>query len=376
MTRFFSCALFVLFSVCRVFSQETKAPPIDVVFIVDISSSTTGLLSSVRNNFWEINNAISRLKPDPDYRIGLVLMGRPSFKEENDYIKIASDLTYDIDFVANEMFIIRDNATKGKVYFGNAIKETVDMMSWSKEKDAVKLIFVVGNGPVSNGYNYHKACEMAVKKDIKVYALYFPNITSPRDQAEWKDLAEKGNGEYFNISLNTGNNIVFEKSYQNDLLVEANSAINSTYVYYGVEGKDRFEMQEKLDILTNSVSEWETEARSFLKATKLYQGKNSSWDLVDLTNKEYFHYWKIKRNYLEPHLQNMSDEELQNYVEEKAAYRQEYVSIIKMLSQKREEFLKRKKQKMDMYRYNNTFLGVVKESIVKEAQSKGYRLDF
>lgn len=376
MTRLF-CSLFsvLLFAGSSV-SQENKSTPIDIVFIVDISSSTTGLLSSVRNNFWEINNDISRLKPNPDYRIGLMLLGRPSFKEENAYIKIASDLTTDIDFVANEMFIIKDNATKGKVYFGNAIKETVEQMSWTKDNNALKLIFLVGNGPLSNGYNYQKAAEAAVKKGIKIYSLYFPNITSPRDQAEWQDLAKVGNGEFFSISLTKGSNIVFEKTYNNDLLVEANSAINSTYIYYGEHGKERFETQDRLDILTGSVSDWETEARSFLKATTLYQGKNASWDLVDLSKKQALVISKIDRKYLDPKLQTISDDALKIYIDETTNNREEYISIIKMLSQKREEFLKRKKDKLELFRYNNTFLGIVKKTIVQQAIEKGYTSDF
>jgi len=376
MVRFFNSILSVLIFIQPVFSQETKPPPLDIVFIVDISSSTTGLLSSVRNNFWEINNDISRLKPEPDYRIGLMLLGRPSFKEENAYIKIASDLTTDIDYVANEMFIIKDNATKGKVYFGNAIKETVDEMSWSKDAKAVKLIFLVGNGPLSNGYDYTKAAESAVKEGIKIYSLYFPNITSGRDEAEWKDLGEKGNGNYASILLSAGNNIVFEKNYHNDLLVEANSAINNTYLYYGEQGKDRFEALERLDILTNSVSDWETEARSFLKGTKLYQSKNASWDLVDLSNKQTINYSKIDRKFLPPKMENISDEDLKALVEDKIIERQEYISIIKMLSQKREEFLKRKKEKLELFRYNNTFLGIVKKAIIQEAVAKGYVSEF
>ncbi len=376
MIKFFSIFLSVLLLSISGFAQETKSPPLDIVLILDISSSTTGLLSSVRNNFWEINNDISRLKPEPDYRIGLMLLGRPSFKEENAYIKIASDLTSDVDYVANEMFIIKDNATKGKVYFGNALREAVDEFSWSKDDNAIKLIFLVGNGPLSNGYDYRKAAESAVKQGIKIFSLYFPNITSGRDEAEWKDLAEVGNGTFANILLNAGNNIVFEKSYHNDLLVEANSAINNTYIYYGETGKTRFDMQERLDVLTNSVSDWETEARSFLKGTKLYQGKNSGWDLVDLAGKQTINYSRIERNFLPPKMEQISDEDLETFVEDKISERQEYISIIKMLSQKREEFLKRKKDKLELFRYNNTFLGVVKKTIIQQAVEKGFTSEF
>jgi len=63
-------------------------------------------------------------------------------------------------------------------------------------------------------------------------------------------------------------------------------------------------------------------------------------------------------------------------VEDKIIERQEYISIIKMLSQKREEFLKRKKEKLELFRYNNTFLGIVKKAIIQEAVAKGYVSEF
>ena len=152
--------------------------------------------------------------------------------------------------------------------------------------------------------------------------------------------------------------------------------INNTYIYYGEFGKDRFETQERLDVLTNSVSDWETEARSFLKGTKLYQGKNYKWDLVDLANKQTVNYGKIDRKFLPPKLEQISDEDLKTLVEDKISERQEYISIIKMLSQKREEFLKRKKDKLELFRYNNTFLGVVKKTIIQQAVEKGYTSEF
>ena len=66
-------------------TSQAKGPKMDVVFMLDISGSTGGILTSVRSKFWEIQNEIARLEPQPDFRFGLVCMGRPSFLKENDY---------------------------------------------------------------------------------------------------------------------------------------------------------------------------------------------------------------------------------------------------------------------------------------------------
>ena len=85
-------------------SEIESGVPLDIVFVIDNSGSTGGILTSVRSKFWEIQNEISRLEPTPNYRLGIVCMGRPSFKKENNYVSIVSDLTSDIDMAAWPIF--------------------------------------------------------------------------------------------------------------------------------------------------------------------------------------------------------------------------------------------------------------------------------
>ena len=87
-------------------------------------------------------------------------------------------------------------------------------------------------------------------------------------------------------------------------------------------------------------------------------------------------YSTINRRYLDEDLREMSDTELKEYVEEKRYERLEYVTIIKMLTQKREEYLRRKRDKMEKYRFGDNFFGVVNKTIVDMAQEKGYSLEF
>ncbi len=349
----------------------------DVVFVVDISSSTGGILASVKLNFWEIINEMNRLRPIPEFRLSLVCLGRPSFGEENAYVKIMTNLTTDIDKVANELFSIKESTVKGSVLMGDAVHTVVNEIKWSKEPNALKLVFFVGNGGVYNGYNIVKATEQAKEKGIVLNSLYFKTYENKKEIDGWKFISETTGGNFFIIGLKEPG-IVFEKGYDNDLLLEAATMINNTYVPYGKEGLERKKIQLALDEDAKRINDNANEARAFFKSSQLYQDKNVSWDLVDFSfnNPKSLNIGSLKRELMEEDIRKMTDNQLGAYLATKTQERIEYVNILKMLSTKREEFLKMKKKQMEQYRFGDTFFGVVNKTIVKNCVAKGYVTEY
>ena len=344
--------------------------PLDIVFVIDISGSTGGILTSVRDKFWELQNEMSRLTPTANYRLGIVCMGRPSFKKENNYIKIISDLTDDIEAAAAPFFEIKDLTAPGNYHLGYGLEVALNDLSWSKNPDALKVIFVTGNGRAYSGPGCSKAIKTANEKGIIIHSLYFTAYENKVEQEEWRDLASACGGKYFPIGLREPN-IQFDKPYDNDLLLEACAMINTTYVPYGPDGVARYKAQISLDEDAELQGENAFEARTFFKATELYQGENQSWDLVDLLiagkMKD-----NIQRKYLHGVLQQLSDEELRLHVTEMSYDRGEYISIIKMLTTKREQYMRNMREKMMLYRYGASFFGVMNRTMVDMAVSKGY----
>jgi len=147
--------------------EVVNGPPIDIVFVIDISGSTGGILSSVRGKFWEIQNELARLYPVPNYRIGIVCMGRPSFKKENNYVQIISDLTNDIDAAAYPFFQIKDVSAPGNFFMGHALDVAINDLDWSTDPSAIKLMFVAGNGKPSAGPGFKKQLRKAVEKESR-----------------------------------------------------------------------------------------------------------------------------------------------------------------------------------------------------------------
>lgn len=381
-SRHYLCSVIAVFVAIILTVSHSKATPpdayggkIDIVFVVDISGSTGGILSSVRGKFWEIQNEISRLDPAPDYRIGIVCMGRPSFKKENNYVQVISDLTEDIDAAAYPFFQIKDVTAPGNYFLGHALDVAVNDLSWTDDPNAIKLLYLVGNGKPSAGPGYRKPLEDAKEKGIIINSLYFLSYSNQKEQAEWKTIAQHTGGEFFVIGLKEPA-IVLEKPYDGAMLREANHMINTSYVYYGEVGLERYEMQAELDEEAELQGENQVEARTFFKATRLYQGKNYTWDLIDLGNTGKGIPLKEKRKYMDERLQEMSMGEFTEYLTETSFERKEYISIIKMLSTQREEFLKEKREKMKNYRFGKTFFGVVNSTIVKTAERYGYMLNY
>lgn len=351
-----------------------EGAPMDIVLVIDISGSTGGILSSVRGKFWEIQNEISRLEPTPKYRIGIVCMGRPSFKKENNYVQVISDLTDDIDAAAYPFFQIKDVSAPGNYFLGHALDVAVNGMSWSSDPNAIKLIFLAGNGKPSAGPGYTKPVREAAENGIIIHSLYFLSYSNQQEQAEWNSIATETKGTFSVIGLKEPA-IVLEKPYDGSMLREANHMMNTTYLYYGQEGLSRYEMQADLDEEAELQGENQVEARTFFKATSLYQGKNAKWDLVDLQNTG-GNVLKQNTKLMDERLNEYSNEEFLAHLMEVGYERKEYISIIKMLSTQREEFLKEKREKMENYRFGKTFFGVVNRQIVETAEKHGYTLEY
>jgi hypothetical protein len=69
---------------------------IEVVFTLDTTGSMSGLIDGAKRKIWWIANGISRSRPAPDIRMGLV-----GYRDRGDaYVTKNTPLTADIDFLS------------------------------------------------------------------------------------------------------------------------------------------------------------------------------------------------------------------------------------------------------------------------------------
>lgn len=210
--------------------------PLDIVFCIDLSGSTNGLINDLRDNLWLIVNQAQQMEPAPDLRIGVIGFSRPSFGKESAYVKILSPLTRHFDMIEMELNKLRPSIEKGDQIVSEAIRVAVNGMKWSDQPDAVKMIYLVGNGMVTaNGYEYVKYCEQAYAKNIPIHVLYVKKSKNWfKEMPGYRRIAGMTNGIQTEITINKVDEVKIWGAVTTDF-ESLNAKLNATYYWTGTD---------------------------------------------------------------------------------------------------------------------------------------------
>jgi hypothetical protein len=256
---------------------------IDVVFCLDLSGSTNGLIDDLREKIWDMVNQVGAYRPSPTFRIGVVGFARPSFKAENSYVKILYPLTEDFDALVHELYKIKPMVEKGDQFVGEALQVAVKKMDWSNAPGAVKMICLAGNGVVNagNGEAYRDACADAVRQKIVINTLYCRTRNNvERDLPGWREIARITGGEQYDIRIHKRTALILtspDPARLKNLALD----LNDTYIYYGPIGAERYRIMAANDKHSFEASPMTFESRLYYKISDRYQFHQQGWDVVD-----------------------------------------------------------------------------------------------
>ncbi len=309
-------------------AQEKTGQPIDVVFCLDLSSSSNGLIDHLRNHIWDFWYLFSQCSPQPNYRIAVVSYARFSNGKKDGYSKVVRDLGTDFEKMSSQLFNIPSRIEKGDQYVGSALKTCLTKISWSKDPSAKKIIFLVGNGDVTTGpEDVDRVMDKLIEKDIAVYPIY---ITAPGETKAiqgWQRIAMRGRGKISSINLK---NIYFDNLNGFDMgrFRILNRKFNNTYLYYGKNGLANLRMMKEED---NNIYIANTQGfrfRVMYKISEDFQKKNHSWDLVDLYYKNPVAFMKVDKALLNDTCRKMNDKQLKSYIIYKKYERKKLAALI------------------------------------------------
>lgn len=209
---------------------------LDIVFCMDLSGSTNGLINDLRDNLWLIINLAEHMEPKPDLRIGVVGFSRPSFGKDNAYVKILSPLTNNFDVIVSELYKLKPSIEKGDQIVSAALQTCLNEMKWSNRNDAVKQIFLVGNGMVTaNGYEYVRYCEQARSRNIPVHTIYVMKSANwIKEIPGYRRIAGLTNGMQTEITVNKPDDLKIWTTPATDLTA-MNDRYNATYLWSGTD---------------------------------------------------------------------------------------------------------------------------------------------
>ncbi|MFV0536382.1 MAG: vWA domain-containing protein [Dysgonomonas sp.] len=350
----------------RLLSRKPQAAKIQVAILLDTSSSMDGLIEQAKSRLWNIVNTLTTLKYNghtPQIEIALYEYGNNGIKT-NDYIRQVMPLSSDLDLLSEKLFALA--TWGGSEYCGAVIDKAVKRLDWGNNDADMKLIYIAGNEPFTQGsISYKAAIANALENDIYINTIHCGDANSGIN-GMWRDGAIRGKGKFFNINHNA--KVRYIDTPYDDRISICNQKLNETYISYGAAGFYRFENQAKQDANAMSISKSNYAERAVSKTKAVYD--NSSWDLVDLAKNNTGALKEIKQSDLPKELQNKSTEELQKAIAEKEVERANIQKEINELAKKRQEYIDEQVKKGDSA--GDDLGKAINESVLAFANKKGY----
>jgi hypothetical protein len=337
---------------------------IKVALLLDTSNSMDGLIDQAKAQLWEIVNELSYAKcrnVRPNLQIALYEYGNDNLSAREGYVRKILSFTEDLDDVSKELFALTTNG--GSEYCGTVIQESLDKLDWGNNSDDLKMVFIAGNEPFTQGnINYKYAALNAKEKGVVINTIFCGDYEHGI-ASNWQDGARLTYGDY--MAINHNQETVYIASPYDDLILQLNIKLNNTYVPYGLYGRKKIAMQEEQDDNAAGYSKANAVGRTVTKGSHLY--KNGSWDLVDAEAEEGFSYSELKKEDLPEVLQGKSNSEIKAYIATQRAEREQIQSKIKELNEKRRKFIEGQKDEK-----SNGLESVMTQAIKKQAEMKNY----
>lgn len=339
-------------------------PVVDVMFVVDTTGSMSGLIDGAKRKIWEMARFIAQGQPAPDLRIGLV-----AYRDVGDeYVTKFFDLTDDLDGVyQNLTSFAAGGGGDTPEHVAKALHEAVFRASWSPGKNALKLIYLVGDAPphsdYQDGFNYRAIAMQAKERGIRVNTVRCGRDEDTR--LAWLEIAQRTGGEFSSIDQSGG--MVDVSTPFDAELARLNRELTETALPYG-DLERRNAVRAKASKSLEAPAEAQA-ARAGLFGLFNSRGRAaavSEGDLVDDVANKKADVAALPAAALPEPMQGMAAGERVRYLETKKKERQEVLGKINALSQKRDEYLKTKApEKAD------SFDGRVRSALRKQAADVG-----
>jgi hypothetical protein len=347
-----------------------SAPRVQIALLLDTSSSMDGLIDQARRQLWTVVNTFAKARRGSQLaqlEIALYEYGKSSLSSEGGYIRQIVPFTTDLDKVSEELFSLKTNG--GEEYCGKVIQQATRNLAWSKSKGDLKLIYIAGNEPFTQGpVSYQTAIADAKEKGITVNTIHCGSAQEGASTG-WAAAAKFAQGQALNIDQNRA--IAYIAAPQDDEIARLGTELNKTYLGYGRKGEEA-KMRQAAQDKNASAYAGSAATRAVSKASRAYD--SSGWDLVDGTKKGAVKLDQMKDEDLPAELKGKSAAERQAIVDAKTKERAEIQGRIQKLQAEREKFLA-EKQKAAAAEGGDTLDKAIIESATKAAKAQGMALE-
>lgn len=345
-----------------------RTPQIQLALLLDTSNSMDGLIDQAKRQLWKIVNEFIPARRDgvrPELRVALLEYGNNGLVAAEGYIRLVCPMTDDLDKVSEELFKLKTNG--GNEFCGQVIKAATDMLDWSTAGDDLKLIFIAGNEPFTQGpVDYAAACRAAIAKGITVNTIHCGD-ESAAIAGKWKDGALLADGEFLLIDQNQA--VVHVAAPQDKEIADLGVELNKTYIPYGEGAWQNQERQAEQDSNSIKLGSGSAVQRAVCKASSNYA--NSGWDLIDAIQQSVVKLVDVKTGDLPENMRSMTIEQREAYIKQQASARTELQQKINTLNAQREAYVAAKMKESAEQSVDTLDTAIVK-ACRKQAEARHY----
>ncbi|MDX1561513.1 MAG: VWA domain-containing protein [Gammaproteobacteria bacterium] len=211
------------------------AQKIEAVFVLDTTSSMTGLIETAKEKIWSIATTLAQAEQTPAIEIGLV-----AYRDRGDaYVTQVIDLSTDLDTMYGQLMqfaAVGGGDTPESV--NRALADAVHRISWSQDPQSYRVIFLVGDAPPHDypgETHYRDIVASAVAKGIVVNTIQCGDM--PQTIAPWTEIARLGHGRYLRVSQ-AGDAFAVATPYD-DEIAQLSAELDRTRLFYGNDDEMR-----------------------------------------------------------------------------------------------------------------------------------------
>ena len=346
------------------------APRMEVAFVLDTTSSMSGLIEGAKRKIWTIARQMVSGRPTPAIKLGLI-----GYRDRGDeYITRNYDLTNDIDAMYTHLAEFR--AVGGgdmPESVNQALHEAVTKLSWSKDPNTLKIIFLVGDAPPHMDYpddvKYPEVVQLAARSGIIINTIQCG--ANAQTTPVWQEIAAKADGAYVQIAQSGGMRTI--NTPLDSELSRLSGELQRTVVPYG-KATTQAEVRTKMAAAERADADrvvFLNVDRAEFGAKVVVTGEGELiWDVVNRKVK----LEEIPESDLPVQMKAMTPEQRTTFVAEQFAKRKELQIKVDELATRRETLVKAEMDKLAVTERDSFDLKVA-EMIQAQAQRRGIKYE-
>jgi Mg-chelatase subunit ChlD len=214
--------------------NDSTPSKIEVVFVLDTTSSMTDLIATAKEKIWSIATTMSQATPAPEIEMGLV-----AYRDRGDaYVTRVVDLSPDLDTMyATLMQFAAVGGGDGPEDVNRALDDAINGISWSQDPSSYQVVFLVGDAPPHMDYQnqrqYPEIVSAAAARGIVVNTIRCGEVS--QTAGTWAEIARLGNGRYMQVSQ-AGDAFAVATPFDAEL-AKLSAELDSTRLFYGTEAE-------------------------------------------------------------------------------------------------------------------------------------------